>query len=353
MEEGDVPQLLRKAVEEVEEGRPRPGQVQRHDGRLILTGYGQGAGHPRRVGQHAVRAASRQAAGGEDHEGAFRLHRLAGELQREAGAVAGAFFLDPLDRDQHFVEARDHPVGVGVGVEADVGAQVLQGVEHRNAVGDAGGVVADENDSAMLGHAVQARGRHLHAQHVGHIVQSSAARERADGLRHSARLAVVQHAVERRADHRPGRAARQFGRPFGDQHINDVVVIGAARRQGRSGGCDARHSHARMRRAPSPGQGAPGSRRTCAAAARLTWRRVYPGPLGRHRTSICAISNISSLARRLLASRAVSVTFSTPIQARFRQKSPWPRPPRWKALYKRPWRLSPRGRRPIPSGVRG
>src|SRR5690606_33024924 len=65
VKEGDVAQLLRHLVEEVEQAAGRAGDMDRNDRRFVFAGERSGGGGPLRIGQPAVRAEAGQASGRE------------------------------------------------------------------------------------------------------------------------------------------------------------------------------------------------------------------------------------------------------------------------------------------------
>ena len=192
-------------------------------GASYLLATENGAGGPWQIGEHAAHAA-RHPAGGEDHQGALGFHGFAGEAEGKARALPCPLRLDPFDRDEHLVESRGDPLGVGIGVEDHIRPHGLEGVDrprHRRRC---------RWDDCRRRSGVPVSGpsqgprpeRRLPAIGIRNP-SASDSRQGPDRVGHAPGLAVVEDRVEGRSQQRPGRAGRQMRRAFGDQDVDDMV----------------------------------------------------------------------------------------------------------------------------------
>ncbi len=192
----------------------------------------QGAGRPRRIGQHGAMPA-RDAAGGEDHQGPLRVQRLLRAPDGQADGVAGALGLDPLNGDEDVIEPRTDPAGVGIGEIDAVGPHPLQHIVHRHPVGEASRMVDHHDQPAARRDALQAAGRHRQVQEARDVVHGLGPADRRHPVGHRPRLAVAQQGVEHRLGQGPGPGGAQARRPLGDQGVDDVGLCLAASSGGR------------------------------------------------------------------------------------------------------------------------
>ena len=144
--------------------RVRPREVQRHDRQIVAACEADCCRHPFRIGKPPVRAFAREPPGRKDHDRPACLDRFARHFQRQPRPLSRAFVLGPLDGDELIDESGANTVGVGIRVDHQVRPHLAQRFIDRDAVRDAGWVIAQEDERSLARGLVQPSGGNLKFQ---------------------------------------------------------------------------------------------------------------------------------------------------------------------------------------------
>ncbi len=136
----------------------------------------------------------------------------------------GALLRAPLDGGDHLAELRQDPQRVGVGEDEEVRAQVGERAEEHDAVGDAGGVVADHHRRAVARDVLEAGDLDVMGDEFVERFQDGGAGQRLQRLADLDGAFVLQETMQHRSGETDDRTpAPQPGGSLLDQLVDDLT----------------------------------------------------------------------------------------------------------------------------------